>query len=247
MKVVVLGAGGKLGRRLAASALARGFEVTAAVRDPQRLRREAPDIAARMSITRFDASEHASIDAAIAGHDAMVSAAGHIADGARFVELFDRVVSSAERVLGAERRVWMLAGAAVLDIPHAGRMGIEVPFAPKIYLPHLENRRRIERSRLDWALMCPGGMSAGDEQPINDRLRVSVDTYPFDVGGWTRFAPPIALSLMMKSKLPLLGVTYRGVADVIMDNFAPGRRFRQKRVGVGWKSLDDKAKLGAAQ
>jgi hypothetical protein len=174
-----------------------------------------------------------SLDAALAGQDAAVSAAGNIADGEAFCAVFDNVVTAAERVMGAQRRVWMLAGAAVLDIPHAGRIGIGLPFMPAIYGPHLQNWRRIERARIDWALMCPGPMVAGDGAGVAHASTVSIDTLPFAVGAWAGLAPAVALSLMMKHNLPKMRVSYEAVAGVIMDNLAPGGRFSRKRVGVG--------------
>lgn len=235
MKVVVLGAAGKLGRRLVASCLARGHVVTAAVRNPDRIGDVLGSVPATgLRVVAFDGMDPATLDAALEGQDAMISAAGTVADGPRFVDLFDRVVTSAERVLGPERRIWMLAGAGALDIPHAGRIAIGLPFVPPIYQPHLDNWRRLERSRLDWALMCPGSMVAGDDQPVPEGLEVSVNSLPFAVGAWARFAPPIALSLVMKRNLGRLRVPYRGVADVIADGLAPGGRFSRRRVGIGW-------------
>ncbi len=233
MKVLVLGAAGKLGRQLVQSGLRDGHEVTAAVRNADLFRRGwaggAPEA---LRIVHADAMNPASLDAALADQDAAVSAAGNIADGEAFSAVFDNVVAAAERVMGTQRRVWMLAGAAVLDIPHAGRIGIGLPFMPAVYRPHLMNWRRIESARIDWALMCPGPMIAGDAAGAARGHTVSVDTLPFAVGTWAGLVPAVALSLMMKHNLPRITVSYEAVADVIMTNLAPGGRFSRKRVGV---------------
>ena len=131
----------------------------------------------------------------------------------------------------------MVAGAAVLDIPLTGRNGILLPFVPRRYLPHQENWRRLERSRLDWALMCPGPMSPGDDLPVSQGLRMSIDTLPVDERPWVRYAPPLALSLLLKGALPRLRVSYRSVADCMADHLEPGGRFSRKRVGIAWIDL----------
>lgn len=239
MKVMVLGAGGKLGLRLVESGLAKNHDVTAAARNPELFSRAwAGRSQAMVRVIQVDVTNPAQLEAAMAGHDAIVSAAGNVADGQRFVDLFDRVTTSAERVFGGDRRVWMLAGAGLLDIPNAGRIGIGLPFVPALYRPHLENWRRLERSQLDWALMCPGPLVPADGPRLPAALSVSTDALPFDVGAWARFAPPVALSLMMKAKLPQITVSYEDVAEIIIGSLTPRDRFSRKRVGVGLVRAD---------
>lgn len=235
MKVLVLGAAGKLGRKVVASCLARGHEVTAATRKPVAA---SPSDPSNLRRALFDIHDGAALEAALGACDALVSAAGTVSEGDAFVATFDRVASAAERVLGGGRRVWMLAGAAVLDMPRTGRPAITLPFVPARYRPHLENWRRLERSRLDWALMCPGFMVADDGASAAAPLRVAVDALPFEVSPWVRYAPPIALSLLMKSRLPALTVSYADVADAIADRLEPGGPCARKRVGVAYAEAD---------
>ena len=244
MKVAVLGATGKFGQRLAASCLARGHKVTAAARQPERIKVPATGIAnGKWRAVRFDGDDLDSIDAILADQDAVVSAAGNIADGQAFVELFDRIVSAAERTLGQGRRIWMVAGAAVLDIPYASRIVLDLPFVPKRYRPHRANWQRLERSMLDWAMICPGSMAADDELPAERGLSVTLDTLPFGLGPWARIAPPIALSLMMKANTGRLELPYSVVADIVADHLTAGDRFGRRRVGAGWSTPSDKASL----
>jgi len=232
MKVAVLGAAGKLGQRIVESALARGHEVTAVARNFGPPGETVPDPPLLHRVV-CDLGDTSALEAALAGQDAMISAAGNVADEHVFIALFDHIVSTAERVMGGGR-IWMLGGALVLDMPSTQRTGTSLPFTPKRYGPHLMNWRRLERSTLDWALMCPGPMKPSDAPPNFGNLRMSTDVMPFEVGGWARYVPPVALSLVLKSQLPRLRVPYRGVADAMTEHLDPGGTFSRKRVGLGW-------------
>jgi putative NADH-flavin reductase len=73
MRIVVFGAGGRVGSRTVAEALARGHEVTAAVRDPaahEDLRRDG------LQVVAGDATDAAGVAAVAGGHDLAISAVG---------------------------------------------------------------------------------------------------------------------------------------------------------------------------
>ncbi|WP_369147416.1 NAD(P)-dependent oxidoreductase [Streptomyces sp. R44] len=71
-RVVIFGAGGRVGRAAVAEAVARGHRVTAVVRDPDAYR----DLeGAGVTLVRGDATDAASVAARAAGHDAAVNAA----------------------------------------------------------------------------------------------------------------------------------------------------------------------------
>lgn len=72
-RVLVIGATGGTGRQLVAQALERGYEVTALARNPAALAVEHP----RLRVVRGDVLEPASLAAAVAGQDAVLSALGH--------------------------------------------------------------------------------------------------------------------------------------------------------------------------
>ncbi|KOG15871.1 MULTISPECIES: NAD(P)-dependent oxidoreductase [Streptomyces] len=72
LRIVVFGAGGRVGRAAVAEAVARGHRVTAVVRDPEAYR----DLEGEgVSLVRGDATDAASVAALAAGHDAAVNAA----------------------------------------------------------------------------------------------------------------------------------------------------------------------------
>ncbi|MEU3482739.1 NAD(P)-dependent oxidoreductase [Streptomyces sp. NPDC033754] len=71
LRIVVFGAGGRVGRAAVAEAVARGHRVTAVVRDPAAYR----DLeGAGVELVRGDATDAASVAALAAGHDAAVNA-----------------------------------------------------------------------------------------------------------------------------------------------------------------------------
>ncbi|RBP14417.1 hypothetical protein DFR50_109171 [Roseiarcus fermentans] len=217
-RVLVLGAAGNLGRRVAASALAANHRVTAFVRSRATLeeRWRAP-LPAAMRVVEGDVLDRARLGPAMRDCDVVVSCAGNAFDGDSFVQLFDAVASTAEAALGRGGRVWMLAGLAVLDIPGAGRRGLHLPGVPRAYRAHGVNLRRLQRSALAWTLACPGPMIPATDTTGRFALRASIDTVAVEPPGWLRFTPDIALALFLKSKVPTLTATYEDVAQVIVD------------------------------
>ena len=72
MRIVVFGAGGRVGTRTVAEALERGHEVTAVVRDP-----EAHDLHGDgLTVVAGDATDPASVAEVAAGHDLAISTVG---------------------------------------------------------------------------------------------------------------------------------------------------------------------------
>jgi putative NADH-flavin reductase len=71
MRIIVFGPTGGTGRELLEHALAAGHDVTAFTRNPQAI-----DARARLSVVAGDALDAVSVDRAIAGHDAVLSALG---------------------------------------------------------------------------------------------------------------------------------------------------------------------------
>ena len=79
-RVLIVGATGGTGRQLVEQALERGYVVTALARDPSALRVEHP----RLTVVRGNVLDYPSVDAAVRGQDAVLSALGH---NSSFVQL----------------------------------------------------------------------------------------------------------------------------------------------------------------
>ena len=194
MRLIILGATGSLGAHVLRQALGAGHDVTALVRDPSKLPAQARQ---RVVVHTGDLSVALPPDV-VRGHDALINCAGNVADGEHFVSLVDRVIASVESLPSGERPVcWFLAGAALLDIDASGRRGVELPKVKSIYWPHRANFERLERSSIDWRLLCPGPMV--DQPPLGlERLRISLDRLPVAVPAFARALPEAAGSASVR-------------------------------------------------
>jgi hypothetical protein len=212
--LIILGATGSLGRHVLEQALAGGHDVSVFVRNPSRL---SPELRDRVSVHTGDLNDGVRPDI-LKGHDALINCAGYVGDGQGFVELVDRVVGSVEPLHAAERPVcWFLAGVAVLDIDASGRRGVDLPQVKETYWPHRVNFERLERSPLDWRLLCPGPMV---EQPAHaaEQLRTSIDCLPVELPGDARDLPDLELLATLMALMPQMIVPYADAAALMLAN-----------------------------
>ena len=218
-RVLVMGAAGNLGRRVVSSALEAHYDVTAFVRSrPILEERWRSPLPAPLRVVEGDGLDRACLGHVMRDQDVIVSCAGNAFDGKSFVQVFDAISSTAEEALGPGGRVWMLAGLAALDIPGARRRVLDLPGVPRAYLTHGDNLRRLERSALAWTLLCPGPMIPATEKRRPLDLSASIDAVPVETPNWVSWAPGLALALFLKSKVPVLTVTYEDVARFIVEH-----------------------------
>lgn len=233
MHLFLLGATGNMGQRLLAQGLARGHTMTACVRNRTKLEQQwGAALPASLTIVEGSTDDPAALQAAMAGHDAVINCAGYVADGEAFTALVDRVVTAAEGALGPNGRLWLFGGAGALDVPGTDLMGVDLPGVPALYRAHQINYRRVAASRLDWSMMCPGPMVPSADGQARAGLRVSRDVWPFQPPGIARWLPRLALSLAFKQHMPEMVVSYDDVAALLLDHLPAGERFSRARVGV---------------
>jgi putative NADH-flavin reductase len=229
--IAILGATGNLGRHVARHALDRDWNLSVAVRSRSRL---SPEVADRARVTTCDLSSVPVDELArfVEGHDALVCCAGIVTEAERFVFLIDRIVSAVESVQAASRPVsWFMAGAALLDLDAVGRRGVDLPKVRDTYWPHRVNFERLQRSALEWRLLCPGPMV--DQPGLGvDRLRVSIDTLPSALPVTARFLPSALLLPLFAMRVPEMIIPYADAATVMLNNVLADSPMSKKRVGI---------------
>ena len=159
MKIVLFGATGNVGRRIAAEALRRGHDVVGVVRDPAAVM--TPD--SRVRLVQGDATNAESVAEVVRGADAVVSAISPRpnARGLPQPKLAEnaRALIAGLRQAGT-RRVLYVGGASTLEIA-PGRQLLDEPSFPKAYKAEgLEGREalkiwRTEAEGLDWTFLSP--------------------------------------------------------------------------------------------
>jgi len=233
MRLFLLGATGNSGRRILRFALDRGHEVTVLVRDTSKLLALiGTSVPERLKVVRGDLGNASQITAAMTGHDIVINAAGYVTEGATFTRLVQTAIDAASAALGEGGRFWQFGGAAVLDIPGAGIRGVDLPMVPKVYEAHRTNLIALERSKLDWSMLCPGPMIEAPDGKATPGLRVSADQWPMARPAYTRLMPQVTLALAFKQAVPELTVSYEDAATFILDNLAKNGPFSRRRVGL---------------
>jgi putative NADH-flavin reductase len=230
-RLVIFGATGSLGSAVVRNALAAGHQLSLVVRTPSRIR---PELASRASVHEGDLHtvRPAELTALIAGHDLVINCAGHVREGQTFVNLFDRVVSSADSLPEASKPVcWFLAGAALLDLDQTGRRAVQLPEVNATYWPHAANLERLQRSDLDWRLLCPGPMVDGPELGL-ERLRVTIDRLPVSLPQTAGDVPAPILLRLFAERMPEMIIPYADAASVMLANIGRGGPMMHHRVGI---------------
>ncbi|MFF0506264.1 NAD(P)-dependent oxidoreductase [Streptomyces fimicarius] len=164
MRITVFGATGGIGQEVVGQALAAGHEVTAVVRDPDRLPASL-DRAALHAVARLD--DPAAMRAAVAGRDAVLSGLGSRGRKANGVaeRLTGRIVSAMEAE--SVRRLLVVSAAPVgpepADDPLVDRLmrrAIGAALA-ELYADLARMEAALARSATDWTSVRPPKLTDG--------------------------------------------------------------------------------------
>ncbi len=159
-RILIIGATGGTGRELVKQALERGYKVTALVRDPQKLLIGHP----QLTVIKGDVLDKESVEEAMKGQEAVVSALGH----KRFFYP-TRILSEGTRnILNAMKaqNVSRLVCETSLGIgDSAGRMGLYyslfvIPVILHLYFwDKTRQERIIAASDAEWVIVRPGSLT----------------------------------------------------------------------------------------
>ena len=185
MKIVLIGATGNIGRRVAAEALRRGHEVVGVVRDPAAVTPPDP----RVRLVKGDATNADDVAAAVRGADAVVSAISPRPNArglpAPSLAANARALIAGLRAAGV-RRVLYVGGASSLEVA-PGQMLADQPDFPEAYKAEAREGReslavwRGEARGLDWTYLSPAVEIGPGER--TGRYRTTDDRVLFDAQG----------------------------------------------------------------
>jgi len=179
MKIVVIGATGNIGQRVAKEALSRGHEVTGVVRDPTAV--QSPD--PRVRLVKGDATEADDVARVVKGADAVVSAISPRPNPrglpAPSLSANARALIAGLRAAGV-KRVLSVGGASSLEVA-PGKVLADQPDFPEAYKAEAREGRealavwRKEADGLDWTYLSPAaevgpGERTGKYRTTGDQL-----------------------------------------------------------------------------
>jgi len=183
-KILVLGATGGTGRLIVSQALARGHDVTALVRSPEKAR----DLEGA-KLVAGDARDEAALRKALEGRDAVVSALGTPASPFREVTLLStatRALVSAMKVEQVSRLVCITGIGAGDSAGHGGFVFDHLIFPLLLRNVYADKNRQeaiVRDSGLDWVLVRP---SILNDKPSRDTIRALTDLSGFHGGSISR-------------------------------------------------------------
>jgi uncharacterized protein YbjT (DUF2867 family) len=162
---LVVGATGGTGGQLVTQALERGYAVTALVRDPSRLQVDHP----KLTVIQGDVLDEGSVEAAMRGQEAVLSALGHkqYFHPTRILSEGTRTILRAMEAHSVPRLVCETS-LGIGD--SAGRMGLYYTlFVIPVILPFYfwdktRQERMIARSDVEWVIVRPGVLTNGDKR-----------------------------------------------------------------------------------
>lgn len=155
-RILIIGATGGTGKELVKQGLERGYEVTALVREPSRLQIDDP----KLKVIKGDVLDPSSVEAAMRGQDAVLSALGHkrffypnriLSDGTRNIV-------KAMKAQGVKR---LICETSLGIGDSAGRMGLYYTFfvipviLPFYFYDKTRQERNIAKSGLEWIIVRP--------------------------------------------------------------------------------------------
>src|SRR6185295_15802915 len=185
MNIVLFGATGNVGRRVAAEALSRGHEVVGVVRDPA----SAAALDSRVRLAKGDATKADSVAELVQGADAVVSAISP-RPNARGLAAPSLVANARALIAGLRRagvkRVLFVGGAGSLEVA-PGQQLVDQPGFPEAYKAEALDGRaalevwRTEGGGLDWTFLSPAAEIGPGER--TGRYRTTGDQFLVDAAG----------------------------------------------------------------
>jgi len=182
LKIALFGATGMVGSRIAAEAARRGHQVSALVRQPERVA-----AGANVEALKVDLLDGAQVAAAARGHDVVASAYAPPMSQLDDLQTASRALVEGTRAAGLKRLV-VVGGAGSLEVA-PGQQLVDTEGFPAAYKPiALAHRDAYAYYRtvsdLDWTFFAPAALIAPGER--TDRFRIGANTLIADAKGESR-------------------------------------------------------------
>ncbi len=208
MKIALIGATGYVGAALLEEALNRGHQVTALVRNPQKLPQHE-----RLSAVASDINDVTALTAQLRGHDAVLSAYNPGWDQADIRTQFiagSKAIVAATKAAGVQRLL-VVGGAGSLYVA-PGLQLIDTPTFPTEYKEGAEGARQAlnqlrEDSSLQWTFLSPAAL-----------LQPGPRTGQFRIGGE---------QLLMNGEQPA-NISVADLAVALLDETEQPQHIRQR-------------------
>ena len=164
-RILVIGATGGTGKELVRQLLERDYEVTAFVRNPAKVEVEHP----KLTIAQGNVMEYDSVEAAVRGHDAVLSALGH----KRFFYPTRILSEGTKNLLQAMEKLNVLRFVCETSLGignSAGRLGLYYTFftipviLPFYFWDKALQEKRIAESNTKWTIVRPGVLTNNPKQ-----------------------------------------------------------------------------------
>ena len=177
MKIALVGATGNVGSRILKEALNRGHQVTAIVRNTERLPHH-PDLVAK----KGDITRGAAAAALLAGHDAVISSV-------RFKDVGAQPVIDAVRAAGV-KRLLVVGGAGSLEVAPGVQL-LDTPQFPAAYKPEASAGREFlntlrSAQDLEWTFLSPSALLIPGER--TGKFRIGGDQLLKDAAGESKIS-----------------------------------------------------------
>lgn len=184
MNIAVVGAAGMIGKQIADEALRRGHQVTAVVRNPDKL----SEYKEKMNIVRANAVDPSSIAEAVKGHDAVISAYGpKFGEEEELLEAARALIEGLRR--GGVRRLLIVGGAGSL-ITDSGDALMDTPEFPEelrtLAKAHADAYGIYQESDLEWSYLSPAAIIEPGRR--SGQFRIGLDRLVTDESGSSRIS-----------------------------------------------------------
>lgn len=239
MKIIVFGATGNTGKRVILHGIQMGHEMTAFVRNSNKLYDQLGEESGKLvRVIVDDIMDPVSVGEALAHQDAAIITAGHAGMGEEFVRIVDNIISQCECQPSFSGRVWIMGGAGLLDIPNTDLIGNNLPGFPPEFRNHNRNFARLQQTQLDWSVMCSGTMIDSSEHLDLVLLHVTTETLPILIPETIKGYSEAEIAGYLFSRLQELDVAYDDVAICMLKHMDLGGAFRRKRVGLSYQAIE---------